>query len=246
MEKSKKAKIEPVHKEESVRLKALFEKRAGMSQGAFGLEFGIGSQGMVWQYLNARSPLNLEAAIKFAAGLRCSIADFSPRLAEQLLPSSSSKAKPKSAESTHSNVEPAPALGVARRVPVVGTAQLGDNGYWAELESPVGFGDGFVEVAVRDESAYALRCRGDSMKPRIKDGEFVIVEPNTPPSPGDEVLVKAMDGRVMVKELLFIRDGQVHLLSVNETHGKLTIPIEEIDCMHLVTGIIKRAMWRPD
>jgi phage repressor protein C with HTH and peptisase S24 domain len=24
----------------------------------------------------------------------------------------------------------------------------------------------------------ALRCTGDSMKPRIKDGEYVVVEPN--------------------------------------------------------------------
>lgn len=163
-----------------------------------------------------------------------------------LSPSADTQVVSNRAESPHTNAEPAPALGAARRVPVVGTAQLGDNGYWAELETPVGFGDGFVEVAVRDNNAYALRCRGDSMKPRIKDGEFVIVEPNQPPNPGDEVLVKAKDGRVMVKELLYIRDEVVHLLSVNETFGKLSIPLEQIDCMHLVTGIVKRAMWRPD
>lgn len=152
----------------------------------------------------------------------------------------------KTVESGASNVEEAPALGSARRVPVVGTAQLGDNGFWADLELPVGAGDGFVEVAVRDGNSYALRCRGDSMKPRIKDGEFVIVEPWQPPSPGDEVLVRAADGRVMVKELLYIRDGAVHLLSVNETHGKISIPLDEVECMHLVSGIVKRALWRPD
>lgn len=168
------------------------------------------------------------------------------KMEDDLSPLSDSKDPTKRAESSHTNAEPAPQLGAASRVPVVGTAQLGDNGYWAELETPVGFGDGFVEIAVRDQNAYALRCRGDSMKPRIKDGEFVIVEPNQTPSPGDEVLVKAKDGRVMVKELLYIRDDTLHLLSVNETHGKLAIPLVEVDCMHLVTGIVKRAMWRPD
>jgi phage repressor protein C with HTH and peptisase S24 domain len=108
---------------------------------------------------------------------------------------------------------------------------------------PVGFGDGFVSFPTRDRESYALRCRGDSMKPRIKDGEFVIVEPNHTPSPGDEVLVKAKDGRIMVKELLFERDGNIHLLSVNEAHGKVVIPREDIDHMHYVAAIMKRAMW---
>lgn len=81
MEKSKKSKIEPIHVEEAGRLNALFKDRAGMSQEAFGDAYDIGTQGMVWQYLNAKSPLNVEAAINFARGLRCKISEFSPRLA---------------------------------------------------------------------------------------------------------------------------------------------------------------------
>lgn len=80
---SKKAKILPVHEEESARLLLLF-KEAGFSQEGFGAKFNIGTQGMVWQYLHAKSPLNLEAAINFARGLRCNVADFSPRLASIL------------------------------------------------------------------------------------------------------------------------------------------------------------------
>ena len=129
---------------------------------------------------------------------------------------------------------------------MVGTAQLGDDGYWAELEAPAGFGDGYIPFPVKSSNAYALRCRGDSMKPRIKDGEFVIVEPDQVPCPGDEVLVKAKDGRVMVKELLYIRDDTVHLLSVNEAHGKLALPLSAIDCMHYVAAITKRSMWERD
>ena len=82
MGQSKRSHIEPVHIEEAGRLKATYKERVvDMSQAAFGEVFGIGSQGMVWQYLNARSPLGLEAAHRFAAGLSCQIADFSPRLA---------------------------------------------------------------------------------------------------------------------------------------------------------------------
>lgn len=132
------------------------------------------------------------------------------------------------------------------RVPVVGAAQLGDEGYWAELDHPVGHGDGYIDFHTTDQNAYALRCKGDSMAPRIKDGEFVVVEPNAAPHPGDEVMVKAEDGRVMIKELLYVREGLIHLASVNEAHGRITIPITQVAAMHLVAGIAKRVRWHPD
>lgn len=133
-----------------------------------------------------------------------------------------------------------------RGVPVQGMAQLGDNGFWADVEYPVGFGDGFVDVPTKDRDAYALRCVGDSMRPRIKDREFVVVEPNHPIEPGDEVLVKAKDGRVMVKEFLYKRSGRVHLLSVNESHGTVALAEEDIEKMHYVGWIAKPSAWRPD
>ena len=69
-----------------VALKRLYAERvpAGMTQEEFGAEFGIGTQGMVWQYLNGHRPLNVEAAAKFARGLRCTIQDISPEMASAL------------------------------------------------------------------------------------------------------------------------------------------------------------------
>lgn len=67
---------------EAAELKRLFLSRRndGVTQEQFGQAHGIGSQGMVWQYLNGRRPLNLKAAAAFAQGLGCSVRDFSPRL----------------------------------------------------------------------------------------------------------------------------------------------------------------------
>jgi hypothetical protein len=64
-------------------LKRLFEDRSDLSQARFGKEHGLGTAGMVWQYLNAHRPINLHAAMKFAKGLGVRIQDFSPRLAAQ-------------------------------------------------------------------------------------------------------------------------------------------------------------------
>lgn len=96
-----------------------------------------------------------------------------------------------------------------RMIPVIGSAQLNDIGDWAELQYSVDLSGGGIVYPSADCQAYALCCMGDSMKPRIKEGEFVIVEPSTDPQSGDEVLVKTIDGKVMVKTLLYIRDGRV-------------------------------------
>lgn len=82
----KKPKTPPTEEQiqDSARLRNLFEARAGMSQLEFGQQYGIGNQGMIWQYLNAHKPkgsvLNVFAAIKFAEGLRCQVSDFSPSI----------------------------------------------------------------------------------------------------------------------------------------------------------------------
>lgn len=87
---TKKPKTPPTDEQiqDSVRLRELFEKRAGMSQLEFGQAYGIGNQGMVWQYLNTDKPkgsvLNVVAAIKFAEGLRCRVSDFSPSLQKEI------------------------------------------------------------------------------------------------------------------------------------------------------------------
>lgn len=77
--------LEPWQLEDAARLKALYQERATLSQAEFGARFGIGSQGMVWQYLNGRRPLNHRAAEAFATGLNIQITDFSPTLARQIV-----------------------------------------------------------------------------------------------------------------------------------------------------------------
>lgn len=133
-----------------------------------------------------------------------------------------------------------------KKIPVVAMAQLGDNGHFCEMEYPVGHGDGYLHFFSSDPNAYGIRCVGDSMEPRIKDGEFVVIEPGHVVESGDEVLVKSNDGRVMVKTLAYKRGGAAHLLSVNMTHATVKIPLEQIQHMHFVAAIVKASAWRPD
>ena len=128
-------------------------------------------------------------------------------------------------------------------IPIVANAKLGDEeNYFVELEYPTGNGDGSVRYATKDRNAYALRCLGDSMKPRIKHGEFVIVEPNHAVAPGDEVVIRDKKDRVMVKVWRHTRDGMVYLESVNEAFKPFGVPEDEIEIMHFIAAVAKSSL----
>lgn len=156
---------------------------------------------------------------------------------------------PMRAEAPDSNVfayaalSPAPELIKSTMVPVVGTVQGGDDGYLVEMEYPVGQGDGSLSHYSKDENAYGLRVKGDSMRPRIRHGEFIVCEPNKEVNPGDDVMVALLDGRKMVKELLWRRDGEVSFGSVNEAHHPITVAESLIEKMHYVAAIMPRGAF---
>lgn len=66
------------------RKKATLAERGWATQEKFGHQFGIGNQSAVAAFLNGRTALSLKAAVAFARGLDCKVADFSPRLADLL------------------------------------------------------------------------------------------------------------------------------------------------------------------
>lgn len=134
------------------------------------------------------------------------------------------------------NVAEAPALIGARWVPVVGHVKAGPDGYLDELQYPVGEGEGYVEYWVRDPAAYAVRVKGDSMHPRYRAGEFIVVTPGIEATPGRDVVVKLRDGRKLLKQLNWIRDGEIQLLSINNGYAPLTMSLEEIESIHRVAG----------
>lgn len=125
------------------------------------------------------------------------------------------------------------------RVPVVGNAQLGNEGFFEALDFPPGHGDGYLNIHSDDPDAYGLKVTGDSMLPRIKNGEFVLIEPNKNFFSGDEVMVRTAAGRTMIKEFIYLRDGMYRLDSVNAEHAPIHIAESDVMEIHLVGGILK-------
>lgn len=71
---------------DAVRLKALFANRQDkVSQAEFASRHKFGeTQGIVWQYLNGRIPLNIKALLKFSRALGVGPDEISPRLSQSL------------------------------------------------------------------------------------------------------------------------------------------------------------------
>lgn len=134
------------------------------------------------------------------------------------------------------NVAEAPGLGPSRLIPVVGHVKAGSDGYLEEMQYPVGHGEGYIDYWTRDDEAYALRVKGDSMHPRYRAGEFIVVTPQIEPQPGRDVVVKLKDGRKLLKQLNWIRGDELQLLSINDGYAPTTLALEEIESIHRVAG----------
>lgn len=132
-------------------------------------------------------------------------------------------------------VEPGPSITSPWRIiKIVGTAQMGNEGYWYRLDAA----DGHIEFPSKDRDVYALRLKGDSMAPAIKSGWIAVCEPNHRLVPLEYVMIRLHDGESMVKELLRATDEEVTVQSVNDAYGRRTIPIEQIETIHYVSAIV--------
>ncbi len=122
--------------------------------------------------------------------------------------------------------------GVKRLIPVIGLAQAGVGGIFDDAGFSVGAGWDEVEFPhIKDENCYALEITGDSMLPVFRDGDTVIVSPNSDVRRGDRVVVKTTEGEVMAKLLARQTANFVELASFNPEHENRVLDIEEVEWM---------------
>jgi len=121
----------------------------------------------------------------------------------------------------------AEALG--QRIPVIGYAQAGDEGYFDDGGFPIGTGwDEVTFPHIGDPHAYALEITGDSMEPVYRDGDIIVVSPGSSIRRGDRVVVKTTEGEVMAKQLIRQSARRLELASVNTLHEDRVLNLEEV------------------
>ena len=123
----------------------------------------------------------------------------------------------------------------ARRIPLIGLAQAGGEGFFDDGGFPVGGSwdeVGLPEVA--DPHAYALEISGDSMEPVYRDGDLVIVSPAAPLRRGDRVVARTQTGEVMAKELTRRSARRIELKSLNPAYPNYSFDLSEVVWMHRI------------
>jgi phage repressor protein C with HTH and peptisase S24 domain len=124
---------------------------------------------------------------------------------------------------------------VARRIPLIGMAQAGGDGYFDDGGFPAG--SGWDEVSLPDlpdPNAYALEISGDSMEPVYRDGDQVVVSPAAPIRRGDRVVVRTVHGEVMAKQLYRRSARRIELKSLNPLHPDYSFELPEVAWMHRI------------
>ncbi|MGB2933495.1 MAG: helix-turn-helix transcriptional regulator [Methyloceanibacter sp.] len=115
-------------------------------------------------------------------------------------------------------------------IPLIGLTQAGAGGFFDDGGFPVGGGwDQIRFPRVDDDNAYALEVTGDSMQPLYRDGDILIVSPNSNTRKGDRVVLRTTDGEVVAKILVRRTAKTVEITSFNPAHPNLVFPVERID-----------------
>lgn len=252
-----KAPLEEWQLADAARLKSLFDNREDrLSQAEFGVRYEIGSQGMVWQYLAGRRPLNIKAATAFARGLGVRIEDFSPTIAEQVTGASTVS----TSEQPLHRLRP----GQLRKVVISGEPeaeehfyqipkvklclQAGITGFTTEPEDFDGSTISVLRAWARrngypPDRLVAVSVKGESMEPSLFSGDTVVVNTGDTDKVDGVVYAFNYEGEAVIKRLT--RDaGQWWLGSDNSDQRRFPRKLcEGSDCI-IVGKVVLRETER--
>jgi phage repressor protein C with HTH and peptisase S24 domain len=117
-----------------------------------------------------------------------------------------------------------------KQIPLIGFAQAGKGGFFDDSGFPAGGSWDEIDVpGVTDQNAYALEITGESMLPVYREGDLIIVSPNTSLRKGDRIVVKTRGGEVMAKILHRQTAKTIELASFNPEHPAKTYEMNDID-----------------
>lgn len=121
------------------------------------------------------------------------------------------------------------------RIPIIGYAQAGAEGYFDDAGYPSG--EGWDEVLfpnIKESHVFALEVSGDSMAPLYRDGDLIIVAPGAPLRRGDRIVARTKGGEVMAKEIGRQTATRIELRSLNPSYEDRILEPEEIAWMHRI------------
>ena len=129
--------------------------------------------------------------------------------------------------------------GSGHRIPIIGTVRAG----YGALAYEDDYGEEYADVKNPSDYFYLL-VRGDSMEPRISDGDLALVHRQSTLESGElGVIVYGEDGEGTLKKFI-IRGNTVILQPFNPAYSPQIIAGEELDRMYIAGKVVEtRARW---
>jgi repressor LexA len=98
--------------------------------------------------------------------------------------------------------------------------------------------DTYVTVDdVRDPGAFALKVKGNSMAPRIEDGDIVVVSPQSEARTGDICVVRVREEDTLKK--VKFEGTYLHLIPLNPEFEPVTVKKRDVNFVWKVVKLIK-------
>lgn len=132
-----------------------------------------------------------------------------------------------------------------RWVPVKAYSKMGMDGYYVDMGFEGNGGDGYIPTHTAGSKAYAVKGTGDSMFPAIRNGWYVVCDPDAEPVPMEFVQVCLKDGRCTIKEFIGIQNDVLSLIAVNGGE-RLTFNMDEVESITAITDIVPPSQHRQE
>lgn len=126
-----------------------------------------------------------------------------------------------------------------RMVPMIGMAHAGAVIDYEEIERN---SVNYVPTLCKDKAAFAVGIQGDSMFPKIKDLDVVILSPSLRPHNGCIVIARIKNEGVVCRSVENV-GGKINLIPANERYSAAEYEEEDFDWMYVVYGTWTQ-FWR--
>lgn len=217
---ARRRKLTEAERDDAQRLRAAWlqfkKSHAHATQEWMSLQCGWRTQGAFYQYVAGVIPLNLEAALKVCGVLEISVSQISPRLAA-LMPTATAESGAGYGDGS-------------RRIPVFDARQALSFASSAARSAATTLGLDAPLATACGAQTFALIVGDRAMQPEFSEGDLVIIDPETPPQPG-EIVAAQVDGepQLMLRKYRVRkanarqRQSRIELIALNEDFASITI-----------------------
>lgn len=142
-------------------------------------------------------------------------------------------------DNSHKNIEIAKKIGyqLNRWVPVRVYSRMNAEGFFTETKQDGTVNEGYIPSLTASSSAYAIKATGGSMHPAVRDGWFVVCDPESQLVATEYVQVKLRSGMMLIREFIHKTNDMVILQNVS-TGSRETLESIDVESITAIIDIV--------